>query len=1026
MKLKLVFSWLLLQGLILNATAQITPIENVQSPDVAALGQYGAIPVSLYTGVPNISIPLYDVKVGNYSLPISVSYHLASVKPTVPSGTLGLGWSLVAGGYITRSVRGIYDEKKTTVTTNNVTTTTYPGYYANASKMKGMTTEQFKAFWGQEFWNYELIADEFSFNFCGYSGNFYYNEDCGWSVVSDQDIKVVFDEANDGFISLDQLERTRIKTRSWSNWSQNQRFFNKFTLITPDGTRYEFGGTNATEYSISYYLRNRSDLIATTWKLSKITTVDKREIEFVYDTSGIICDLKYVPQYYFVGNDNVPGSNPTIGRAAMTGFLVFPANIKEIRTTNELIEFNYSKDPYYYESFAPQIQCLGWNDDGKYNRFDIYKQMNEVVSTHFGAFLKVDPNLKNPTEFCKYIYNNNNLDNSILRTIQVKNYEVLDGYKKIRFDYIANKDERRKLVAIKESPETYSSPRGLGDIVPGDPDGPVFDAIDPKARFHRFTYNTTTKMPISCIKPKVDSWGYYTGFSYDDFLHPEFLPGGPYSFGATADILTEIRYPTGGKSKFEYELHDYSQVVSPSRISLNAKSSNAGGLRIKKITNTDFLDNIMQIKKYYYSEDRETMSSSSSSGILKNLPIHNVEYTLHNGVIVEFGSIGGFFGSVTNQNSPDVGYSCVIEELLDGNNVSMGYIRYRYSNYDQDIYGQTHFDEQPLYSSINPSQDHYIKPYTSRSMERGKLQSEEHYDKNNVLKKKITYQYAKDNTSYMRTAHQMLLTILSPYVHEIIGSLTKTYLYSYLLDKVTETLYTGASGIPVEQTKTFTYNGQKLLQTETVSTSRSVRTVEYKYLPEQSNYSGLGLDHVLSPIIEKKMTEGADIKKESFQYGSKAGIPYIAEATTVINQNYTRTEYSVNRTDSWGNPMEITVKGLETVFLWGYQGQKLIAKIVNATLRSLYLSNNLYDTGESQDSYFEIENIGTNFPSAQFYIYKYNDRLQLQSITNPNWITTYFTYDFLGRLIERYYIGNVNGASEERILNKYGYFYPGF
>ena len=84
--------------------AQLNALLSAPSPDVANLGLYGSIPVSHYTGIPNISIPIYDVKVGKYSLPISLNYHLASVKPNGMYGTLGLGWSLNAGGFITRTV----------------------------------------------------------------------------------------------------------------------------------------------------------------------------------------------------------------------------------------------------------------------------------------------------------------------------------------------------------------------------------------------------------------------------------------------------------------------------------------------------------------------------------------------------------------------------------------------------------------------------------------------------------------------------------------------------------------------------------------------------------------------------------------------------------------------------------------------------------------------------------------------------------------------------------------------------------
>lgn len=54
---------------------QQIPIKNVPSPEIAGLGEYGKVPVSLYTGVPDISVPIYELKAGNYSLPLAASYH---------------------------------------------------------------------------------------------------------------------------------------------------------------------------------------------------------------------------------------------------------------------------------------------------------------------------------------------------------------------------------------------------------------------------------------------------------------------------------------------------------------------------------------------------------------------------------------------------------------------------------------------------------------------------------------------------------------------------------------------------------------------------------------------------------------------------------------------------------------------------------------------------------------------------------------------------------------------------------------
>ena len=81
------------------------------APNAAALGKYGDYSVGNFTGVPDISIPIYTVQDGSLSLPISLSYHASGVKVAEMASWVGAGWSLNAGGIITRTVLGIRDEK---------------------------------------------------------------------------------------------------------------------------------------------------------------------------------------------------------------------------------------------------------------------------------------------------------------------------------------------------------------------------------------------------------------------------------------------------------------------------------------------------------------------------------------------------------------------------------------------------------------------------------------------------------------------------------------------------------------------------------------------------------------------------------------------------------------------------------------------------------------------------------------------------------------------------------------------------
>ncbi|RNC85968.1 MAG: hypothetical protein ED557_04155 [Balneola sp.] len=84
--------------------------KSFQSPTAYSLGKYGETPVSLYTGVPDISIPITTITGASYSLPISLSYHAGGIKAQEVASWVGLGWSLNAGGVITRSTRGDADD----------------------------------------------------------------------------------------------------------------------------------------------------------------------------------------------------------------------------------------------------------------------------------------------------------------------------------------------------------------------------------------------------------------------------------------------------------------------------------------------------------------------------------------------------------------------------------------------------------------------------------------------------------------------------------------------------------------------------------------------------------------------------------------------------------------------------------------------------------------------------------------------------------------------------------------------------
>ncbi len=83
------------------------------SANAAALGQYGFSEANLYSGTVQFSIPIYTIKNGDISVPISMSYNHAGLKVDERATWVGLGWTMQAGGVITKVVRGLDDESPT-------------------------------------------------------------------------------------------------------------------------------------------------------------------------------------------------------------------------------------------------------------------------------------------------------------------------------------------------------------------------------------------------------------------------------------------------------------------------------------------------------------------------------------------------------------------------------------------------------------------------------------------------------------------------------------------------------------------------------------------------------------------------------------------------------------------------------------------------------------------------------------------------------------------------------------------------
>ena len=182
----------LLVGLLLNflfSIAQIS-LDNTfntvipPSPDASSLGKYGSIPVNYSTGIPGISVPIYTVQAHGVNVPISIDYHAGGIKVEEMASWVGLGWSLNAGGVITRSVAGLPDE-------------TSSGYLNETNDIEGIPdlspTDKSNVY--DEVTNnlIDLQPDNFYFNLGSKSGRFFIDRNMNVKIIpANLNIKITF------------------------------------------------------------------------------------------------------------------------------------------------------------------------------------------------------------------------------------------------------------------------------------------------------------------------------------------------------------------------------------------------------------------------------------------------------------------------------------------------------------------------------------------------------------------------------------------------------------------------------------------------------------------------------------------------------------------------------------------------------------------------------------------------------------------------------------------------------------------
>lgn len=89
-----------------------TYLENTMppSPDPASVVKYADVPFTHCAGMAEYDVSFYTLQGREFSIPIGLHYASGGIKLDEIAGVAGLGWTLNAGGCITRTVMDMPDE----------------------------------------------------------------------------------------------------------------------------------------------------------------------------------------------------------------------------------------------------------------------------------------------------------------------------------------------------------------------------------------------------------------------------------------------------------------------------------------------------------------------------------------------------------------------------------------------------------------------------------------------------------------------------------------------------------------------------------------------------------------------------------------------------------------------------------------------------------------------------------------------------------------------------------------------------
>ncbi|MEO1030033.1 MAG: RHS repeat domain-containing protein [Bacteroidota bacterium] len=590
----LVLCHTLLMGLASVLVAQELPTIIPPSPEAASFGKFTEIPISHYTGVPNIAVPITSFSVGGKTFPVSISYHARGIQVAETASRVGLGWALSAGGQITRQVRHKADDGFTgfqtranihdTVFTNG-TDTNSPSNNAN------LASDLATQFIETSDYDYDKIPDLFTLQGGGLSSKFIINYDDDQPLLQKYDDVIIERKMGTssnvhgiaGFVVTDKngyiyyygidsnefTDSIPVANVDWTQKKYTLKANGTYDLVDPGQQNVSM----ADEWSLYPYYNS--------WQLTEIVSPNGERAKLIYNK-----ETSYM--YRRSGDKFNTGATANEQLHCYANLVrVEQYQLAEIRYDFDtggsykkvVFEANDARDDMHYTGDDHIDGSSGaWPSDAKeLDAIKIYDGHNTLVSTF-------------------------SLSHSYMVSNEVTGYLPILSTK--------NPSARRRLVldSITESGTSVSKPP------------------------YKFSYNSTP-LPMRHSNSK-DYWGHYNGVNNGSFLAGYGLDRRVDTTFSEAGMLKKITYPTGGSTRFTYGHNkghkgsEFNTTWLPSQYNgiflpkINPSSENSIGLSNLGFTSGLYNDT-GGLNGGYYQSDRFSVTTTAQFSFNVQLPTWN-------------------------------------------------------------------------------------------------------------------------------------------------------------------------------------------------------------------------------------------------------------------------------------------------------------------------------------------------------------------------------------------------------------------